>query len=184
MTDLELATTSRSAIRTTEQPSMATQLAQNDRNSHPEDRIQDQFCHSFNPTDHERRREANCIVKMSKKRLATPITTPALNKKIRLTAVQRTHSPRAQHEPTSSLPQLVVADRSPQLQKITPTLKGIKEVCRHLLTRNTGGKAHLVAIPTECTYEICTAISWSKRESLSEEEITVRNHQLDQCKSS
>lgn len=176
MAELELATAS--SATSMEHPSTAAHLALNDRINHPEDHSKEQYGHSFILTDNDRRRETSCIAKMSKKRLATPIETPAVCKKIRIPAVQRTHSPRTQESS-----QTVVTDRCPQLQKVTPTLKGIKEVCRHLLTRNTGEKAHLVAIPTECTYEICSAISWSKRESLSEEEVALRNHQLDQCKS-
>jgi hypothetical protein len=135
--------------------------------------------HEFKHNDHDKERAPNDAAKLVKKRVATPITTPALNKKMRTVAVQRTHSPKVL-EPS----QLVPPPRSPQLQRVTPTLKGIKEVCRHLLTRNTGEKAHLVAIPTECTYEVCSAILWSKRESLTEEESIFRNRQLDQCKPS
>ena len=113
-------------------------------------------------------------------------------------SVQRTHSPSRIPSPLSS-PIRPLQDThlqcGLQLIKITPTLRGIKEVARHLkqehdgplsyltTTTNTIRKPHaLLALPTECTYEVCTLVEWSKGETLNEASSTFRNDRLHQCK--
>ena len=59
-----------------------------------------------------------------------------------------------------------------ELQKISPSVAGIQEVSRHLRRRSPSprpnSKTHtLLALPTECSYEICALIDWKKDEESS-----------------
>jgi hypothetical protein len=110
----------------------------------------------------------------TRKRPAALISTPVF-KKTR-TSVQRTHSPKTLLSPLSS------PVRSAHVQKITPTVRGIQEVARHLLKTTGETPISLLALPTECTYEACSAVSWSKAESLTEAATAFRENQLEKRK--
>jgi hypothetical protein len=115
---------------------------------------------------------------LTKKRHHNPISTPLFSKKSR-TCVQRTHSP------PKSLPESLSSPAgNSYVEEITPSIQGIKEVALHLLKSQSNGKSHfLLALPTECTYEICSLVSWSKKESLSESGTSFREEQLKKRKS-
>jgi hypothetical protein len=93
----------------------------------------------------------------------------------------------------------------PTLRAIAPTLAGIHELVQHLRLHPSlnyrgasqgvvaGGcsdscssqrrsTTSMVALPTECTYEVCSLVSWSKNESLTENDEMFRMRQLDHCK--
>jgi hypothetical protein len=111
---------------------------------------------------------------ITRKRPPALISTPVF-KKIR-TSVQRTHSPKTLPSPLSS-PVLTA-----HVQTITPTVRGIQEVARHLLKTTGETPYSLLALPTECTYEACSVVSWSKAESLTEAATAFRINQLDKRK--
>lgn len=116
-------------------------------------------------------RQTNRAVKRSPPAISAPVF-----KKIR-SSVQRTHSLKALPPALSSLPE------SSRVQKVTPTVLGIKEVARHLLKSKTRQRPYsMLALPTECTYEICSLVAWNKKESLNEAEDSFRENQLDQRK--
>ena len=107
--------------------------------------------------------------KSLKRRPPAPISTPAFKKN--RSCVQRTHSPKTVPSPTSV--------RNTKVQKVTPTVNGIKEVAQHLLkSRNVQTRQSFVALPTECTYEMCSVLPWSKKESLSEVDSAYREKML------
>jgi hypothetical protein len=127
-----------------------------------------------------------------KKRPPSAISTLPPLKKIKRTsvAVQRTHSPKTVPSPLASPVRSSVRFH---LEKITPTIRGIKEVARHLKqqrddsstlsTTPTISKPHpLLALPTECSYELLTLIDWSKKETPTEESLSFRTDRLNQCK--
>lgn len=114
----------------------------------------------------------------SNKRSLCSITigTPELTLKKSRSAVQRTHSPKSTATPIAS------PFRALRVKKVTPTLSGMKDMSRHLQTQGED-KANpyaFVALPTECTYELCSAISWSKKQSRCPEEISEREQCLRQ----
>jgi hypothetical protein len=132
-------------------------------------------------------RTASC-----KKRPATAISTLPPLKKIKRTsvAIQRTHSPKTVPSP---LPSCVTSSVRFHFEKITPTVRGIKEVARHLkqqpesstlsTSTPTISKPHpLLALPTECSYELLTLIDWDKEETPTEEALSFRTDRLNQCK--
>lgn len=120
-----------------------------------------------------------------KKRQLPVISIPATKqaKKIR-TAVTRTHSPR----PVT--PAITAPAWLSRVEKITPTIPGIENAAQHLF--NTKARlpmtaspcdAHtFLALPTECTYEVCALLSWDKDEKITGEENSLREDQLDRRK--
>eukprot|EP00934_Nitzschia_sp_Nitz4_P009481 Nitzschia sp. Nitz4//scaffold79_size90958//27754//29011//NITZ4_005016-RA/size90958-augustus-gene-0.175-mRNA-1//-1//CDS//3329558222//9471//frame0 len=112
-----------------------------------------------------------------------PIPTPLSisippNKKVRV-SVQRTHSPKAAPSP------LTLALQNCQIQKLTPTVGGIKQVSNCLQQNDTVLKAKkehsYVAMPTECTYEICSVLKWSnEKEALSSDDVAYREEHMNQ----
>lgn len=116
------------------------------------------------------------VVINRKRPIPTPLSSSAPVFKKSRAAVQRTHSPKTIPAPL----------QNPRLQKVTPTVLGIKEVSRHLLRSQSSALSpneySYVAIPTECTYEMCSLIKWNKRESLSSDDIAYREEELNQCK--
>ena len=152
----------------------------------------------------------------NKRPAATLISTSAFNghgsstirnKKLRTSIVQRTHSPKATKAAITSIPSsspsLVTSDVL--LQKVTPTVRGIREIARHFLRSSLNRRNHdnydgstsgdassyspgempshsLVALPTECTYEVCKMISWNKTESLDESTVAARRRSIQKCK--
>jgi hypothetical protein len=141
-----------------------------------------------------------------KKRPPTAISILPPQKKIKRTcgaaaaaaAVQRTHSPKVVPSPLAS--PIIIANpvqvpvHQFQLDKITPTVRGIKEVARRLKQQESStsssstptissNKPHpLLALPTECSYELLTLIDWSKKETPTEESLSFRTDRLHQCK--
>ena len=126
-----------------------------------------------------------------KKRPPAAISTLPPLKKIKRTsvAVQRTHSPKTVPSPLAS--SVGSSDRF-HLEKITPSVPGIEEMARHLkqqqqesstLSTPTISKPHpLLALPTECSYELLTLIDWNKKETPSGESLSFRMDRLNQCK--
>jgi hypothetical protein len=131
------------------------------------------------------------------------------NKKFRQSVgVSQTPSEPNKHPSLSQEPQLASQSEStiesyqPTLQAVAPTLQGIQELVQHLrrhpsLQHRTGKldvvhegipsnstqrRTSMAALPTECTYEVCSLVSWSKNESLNEEDNAFRIRQLDHCK--
>jgi len=110
-------------------------------------------------------------------------TLSSHGKKIR-TAVTRTHSPR----PVT--PAVAAPVWLKRVQKVTPTVAGIENAAKHLFrtkarasTLPTRCDAHSVlALPTECTYEACTLLSWAKDEKITGEESSMREDQLERRK--
>ena len=97
----------------------------------------------------------------------------------------------------------------PTLQAIAPTLAGIQELVHHLrlhhpsLRRHENGgggggggevalakvqrsdprrQTSLIALPTECTYEVTALVSWSKNEAPNKDDDSFRARQLDHRK--
>jgi hypothetical protein len=133
-----------------------------------------------------------CTASFKKRPPPAIISNLPPQKKIKRTsvAVQRTHSPKTVPSPLA-FP--VKSSIRFHLEKITPTVRGIKEVARHLkqqedssstsLSTPTISKPHpLLALPTECSYELLTLIDWSKKETPSEESLSFRTDRLNQCK--
>jgi len=107
-----------------------------------------------------------------RKRKPPPVVTKLRKKRA---AVVRTHSPRVVS---------TVVSIQPNVHMVTPTLQGIHEVARHLQKSQATDRRSqsLLALPTECSYELCSLVSWKKRETLSEAEVAFRASQLEQCK--
>lgn len=110
----------------------------------------------------------------------------------------------------SSCDGTITSFSNPAVQAVAPTLRGIQDLVRHLKSQRmdemedtetkTDGTVHhhhhhavaaasimnkkastLAALPTECTYEVCCLVSWSKHESLINNETSFRARQLDHC---
>lgn len=116
----------------------------------------------------------------NKRQMPAPSASVSRVKKMR-TAVQPSHSSIKIH-PALSQPAWLN-----RVQKVTPTVSGIEEVANHLMTtksRSTseGGSHSILALPTECTYEACTLLSWGKDETIATDDNATREEQLDRCK--
>ena len=138
-------------------------------------------CHADGPSIQEDKSKR--LNQRAKKRQLPRVSVVATTGKKMRTAVTRTHSPRPV---TPAIAAPVWLNR---VQKVTPTVPGIENTARHLFRTKarpsaaSRSDAHtFLALPTECTYEVCTLLSWAKDEQTSGEENLMREEQLNRRK--
>lgn len=126
--------------------------------------------------------QTKCILNSKKRQVGMISSSSSMRSKVIRTSGQRSLSPIPTTNHQSSPVWLN------RIKKVNPTVLGIQEVAHHLLRtksrRPTSRDAthSVLALPTECTYEACSLISWTKDENLSDDDKALREEQLDRLK--
>lgn len=126
--------------------------------------------------------QKKCVLNTKKRQVGMISSSSSMRAKVIRTSAQRSLSPSPTTHHQSSPVWLN------RIKKVNPTVSGIQEVAHHLLRtksrRPTSRDAthSILALPTECTYEACSLISWTKDENTSDDDKALRAEQLDRCK--
>jgi len=128
--------------------------------------------------------QKKCILNNKKRQagMMSSSSSSSMRVKVIRTSVQRSLSPiHTTHHHSSP----VWLNR---IKKVNPTVLGIQEVANHLLRTKSRRPASrdathsILALPTECTYEACSLVSWTKDENSSDDDKALREEQLDRLK--